>query len=127
MKNETGAITWCDLTVKNATEVMNFYSKVTGWKPEPVSMGDYEDFSMNMPDSGTTVAGICHARGGNKDLPPQWLIYITVEDVTESARLCTELGGEILKKPFKMTGYGEFCVIRDPAGAVAALFTPEQK
>jgi hypothetical protein len=30
----------------------------------------------------------------------------------------------VLVKPKGMGGYGRFCVIRDPAGAVAALFQP---
>lgn len=45
-----GSITWCDLTVPNADEVKIFYEKVVGWKSEPVSMGDYNDFSMIAPE-----------------------------------------------------------------------------
>jgi predicted enzyme related to lactoylglutathione lyase len=70
------------------------------------------------------VAGICHARGSNADLPAQWLATITVEDVDRNAARCAELGGEILAGPRDMGSQGRFCVIRDPAGAVAALFSP---
>jgi predicted enzyme related to lactoylglutathione lyase len=55
-------------------------------------------------------------------VPAQWLIYINVESVAESARLCAEMGGEVLDGPRKM-GDLDFCVIRDPAGAVAALIS----
>jgi predicted enzyme related to lactoylglutathione lyase len=124
-KTEIGSITWIDLTVPNAEEVRDFYSKVVGWKPAPVSMGDYEDFNMIAPQSGNPSAGVCHARGGNADLPSQWLIYITVEDVDKSAQHCVELGGKIISPPKEMSGYGKMCVIQDPAGAVAALFEVE--
>lgn len=124
-KPEIGAITWFDLTVPNAEEVRDFYSKVVGWKPSPVSMGDYDDYNMNAPESDTAAAGICHARGGNAGLPPQWLIYITVANVDESAQRCVELGGKIISGPKDIGGYGRFCVIQDPAGAVAALFAPK--
>ena len=83
-------------------------------------MGGYNDFNMNLPASGETVAGICHARGPNVKLPPQWLIYITVADVDESAKRCVEFGGKIIDGP-RLMGEYRFCVIQDPAGAVAAL------
>ena len=121
-KPAVGSITWRDLTVKDAEKVRDFYSKVVGWKTSPVDMGGYNDFNMNLPGSGETVAGICHARGPNAKLPPQWLIYITVADVDESAKRCVELGGKIIDGPRAM-GEQRFCVIQDPAGAVAALMS----
>jgi hypothetical protein len=60
----------------------------------------------------------------NASLPPQWLIYITVANVDISAATCLELGGKVLVDPKDMGGYGRYCVIQDPAGAVAALFAP---
>ena len=68
------------------------------------------------------VAGICHARGGNAGFPPVWLVYIIVADLDESVRRCLEHGGK-LRLPVKSMGtQGRYCVIEDPAGAVAALF-----
>ena len=122
-KPAVGSVTWRDLTVKNAEKIRDFYSKVVGWKSSPVDMGGYNDFNMNLTGSGETVAGICHARGPNAKLPPQWLIYITVADVDESAKRCVELGGKIIDRPKAFGGDTRFCVIEDPAGAVAALIS----
>lgn len=119
-----GSIAWLDLTVRDAQRVGEFYAKVVGWKPQGLDMGGYEDFVMTMPASGEAAAGVCHARGVNKDLPPQWLVYVRVKSVTASARRCTKLGGRVLRGPTKMGPSGRFCVIRDPAGAVMALFEP---
>lgn len=124
-KPEIGSITWCDLTVPDADEIRKFYEKVVGWKANPVSMGEYDDYSMIAPESNKIAAGICNAKGINAKLPPQWLIYITVEDVDRSAQICLELGGKIIVDPKTIPGYGRFCVIQDPAGAVCALFKPE--
>ena len=124
--SEVGSIAWHDLTVPNADQIRSFYSEVVGWKPDPVDMGGYQDFNMNLPASGTCAAGICHARGSNENLPPQWLVYITVEDVDESAKRCVELGGKIVVEPRGYGGQARFCVIRDPAGAVAALYAPDR-
>jgi len=121
-KPPIGSVMWRDLTVPDAEAVKDFYCQVAGWRAEPHGMGDYADFNIIAPDTGETVAGICHARGINANLPAQWLIYITVEDAAASAERCRELGGQILDGPREMGG-GTVCVIRDPAGAVAALFS----
>ena len=76
-----------------------------------------------MPSSGEAVSGICHALGSNAELPPGWLIYIVVADVEASASSCVENGGKVLVQPKGLAG-GRFCVIRDPAGATAALYQP---
>ena len=52
------------------------------------------------------------------------MIYITIKNIDESAKLCKESGGKVLSEPKVMAGYGKFCVIEDPAGAVCTLFEP---
>lgn len=116
-----GSITWRDLTVPDAKETSDFYSAVVGWSVEAVEMDGYSDFSMGSPVSGEPAAGVCHARGVNKDLPAQWLVYITVEDLEQSLSTCRGLGGAVIVAPRELPG-GRFGVIRDPAGAVCALF-----
>jgi predicted enzyme related to lactoylglutathione lyase len=124
-KPEIGSISWRDLTVSDAASVRSFYERVVGWKSSGQDMGGYEDFNMLAPESGECVAGICHARGTNADLPAQWLMYITVEDVDHSAQRCRDLGGEVVVPARPLAG-GRMCVIRDPAGAVAALWQPPE-
>jgi predicted enzyme related to lactoylglutathione lyase len=116
-----GLITWKDLTVQNAEEVRDFYQAVVGWEYQGDDMEGCEDYSMVAPSTGEVVAAVCHARGKNANVPPQWLVYITVEDVDASAAKCVELGGNILDGPREMGG-GRFCVIQDPAGAVCAIY-----
>jgi len=119
-EKKIGAIEWCDLTIDDASEVKDFYCQVIGWESSSVSMGDYDDYSMELPNSHDTVAGVCHARGSNSELPPQWLMYVRVASVEQSAERCKNLGGEVLAGPRSMGG-SQFCVIKDPAGAVLAL------
>ena len=120
-----GTIGWRDLTVPDAESVRDFYEAVAGWKASPVSMGEYDDFSMfPAGDEAEAVAGVCHARGVNADLPAQWIIYILVEDLEASVAACREKGGAIIVGPVSMGEMGRYCVIRDPAGAIAGLFCP---
>ena len=94
-KPKIGSIVWRDLTVGDAAKIRDFYCDVTGWEYSSQDMGGYSDFNMNLPGGQETVAGICHARGSNASLPAQWLIYIVVEDVDESAQRCVKLGGKV--------------------------------
>lgn len=119
--NEAGKIGWIDLTVADAAGLRDFYSSVVGWRSAGVDMGGYQDFCM-LPAEGGAVAGVCHARGTNAGLPAQWLIYVTVADLDESLRSCRALGGVVVREPRGLGGQGRFAVIRDPAGAVCALF-----
>jgi predicted enzyme related to lactoylglutathione lyase len=116
-----GSITWHDLTVADAGAVRDFYAAVVGWSPEPIAMGDYDDYVMKS-DEGDAV-GVCHARGSNSGLPAQWLLYITVEDLDHSLAECERLGGRALT-PIRSYGGGRYSIIEDPAGAVCALYQP---
>lgn len=116
-----GAIAWTDLTVPDAPGVRDFYAAVTGWTPGAVDMGGYSDFNMNGAD-GRPTAGVCHARGVNADLPPVWMIYIRVADLDRSLAECRTRGGDVIAGPRGFGKTSRYAVIRDPAGAAAALF-----
>ena len=120
---QIGSIGWIDLTVSNASAVRDFYAQVANWDYSEVEMGDYSDYCMLPTGTAEPVAGICHARGENADIPPQWLMYITVANVAQSLAQCTQHGGEIIR-PVREMGDAKMAVIRDPAGAVCALFQP---
>lgn len=119
-----GAIGWIDLTAPDADGIRDFCQAVVGWNAVPVDMAGCSDFNMSPPGENRPVAGICHVRGSNTALPALWLVYITVANVDASAARCIELGGNVLVGSKDLPGYGRMCVIQDPAGAVAALFTP---
>jgi hypothetical protein len=113
-----------DLTVESAAAVRDFYQSVVPWSVVDFDMGGYADYCMNRRADGATVAGICHARGVNSDLPPCWLVYLVVRDLDESMRRCVDLGGRIHTSVHDNGEMGRFCVIQDPAGAYVALLEP---
>ncbi len=125
MKKKIGIISWVDLTVPDADAIKDFYESVIGWDVEPIDMGGHSDYCMNQKNTNLPMAGVCHKKGTNKDLPSQWLIYITVEDLDDSIDRCQKLGGKILTK-IKHSADGRYVVIEDPSGAVCALFEAEQ-
>lgn len=117
-----GTIAGFDLTVENANDLRDFYATVVGWTVESLDMGGYADYVMTSPETGEWVAGVCHARGLNADLPPQWLVYVTVPDLEASLARCLALGGTQLT-PIKGDpgSEGSYATIQDPAGAVLSL------
>ena len=116
--NEPGTIGWHDLTIKNAEHVSDFYQAVIGWEKEAFDMGQYEDFVMINGDDEEASAGICHNKGGNADLPPQWLMYVNVANLDESIAACLKNGGKVIGEKRKMGEDGRnHVLIQDPAGA----------
>lgn len=120
-----GTLAWADLTVSDAEGIRDFYSRVVGWIPEEVDMEGYSDFTMTVPATGNPAVGICHARGVNSDVPSVWMVYLVVADLEESLSAVRDRGGVILAGPRRMGPGSAYAVIRDPAGAVAALWQGE--
>lgn len=110
-------VAWIDLTITNADEVRDFYAELLGLRPEPVDMRGYHDYSMFNPATGNPLLGICHKQGSNAMLPPQWIVYFTVPNLEKSITKSVALGADILDGP-----RSGFCVLRNPGGAVTALY-----
>lgn len=124
-KPKPGEVVWRDLTVVDAKSLRDFYAAVVGWKFDDVEMGGYADYAMRPPGGGEAVAGVCHARGVNANLPAHWLIYVLVSDLTASLAAATARGGSVVDGPRPM-GEHDFAVVRDPAGAYLALLAPRK-
>lgn len=115
-----GDILSADLTVHHTEQVRDFYEQVIGWKHSGLSMGSYDDYVMSTAD-GQPVAGICHPEGENAALPPVWLVYFTVEDLSASLESCRKLGGRVHHEPKASIESGSYAVIEYPIGAICAI------
>jgi predicted enzyme related to lactoylglutathione lyase len=120
MKTPQGKIVWHDLTVPNGDAVRDFYATVVGWKAEALPMGDYSDYMMSADSK--VVSGICHQRGENANLPSQWMIYISVDNLAEVIEKVKANGGKIIEVRNDSEGKPQMAFIQDPAGAVAGLY-----
>lgn len=118
--SSTGTFAWHDLTVADAPGLRDFYREVVGWRDEAVSMGDYDDWSM-VAGNGEVVAGVCHARGPNAELPPVWMPYVLVADLDHSLERVRALGGRVIGEVRTM-GADRYAAIADPAGAFVSLY-----
>jgi predicted enzyme related to lactoylglutathione lyase len=124
--HEAGTFSWFELATSDANRAKAFYTELFGWKPNDVPMGaSPEDgvYTMLLKD-GLDVAALYPMRQQQREegVPPNWLSYVTVEKVDESARRARDLGGTVLSEPFDVMGVGRMSVVRDPTGAVLALW-----
>ncbi len=119
-----GCIAWLDLTVPDAATTRDFYRQVVGWSVQDVPMEDagerYADYNLLGAD-GQPAAGVCHARGMNRGLPPVWTIYLPVGDLEESLRRVEQEGGKVLKATPGKDGKCAYAAVQDPLGVCLAL------
>lgn len=80
----------------------------------------FADYMMIGAD-GNPAAGVCHARGTNKDLPAVWMMYLPVGDLIESLSRVREGGGKVIKETMGADGKLACAVIQDPVGVWLAL------
>jgi predicted enzyme related to lactoylglutathione lyase len=119
-----GRISWLDLTVSDAPATRDFYRQVVGWSVQEIEMEDngerYADYTM-LDEAGSSVAGICHARGANTGLPPVWMIYLPVGDLAESLRRVQAEGGKVVKAMPGTDGAYVYAAVQDAVGVYLAL------
>lgn len=121
-KPSPGTIGWIDMATENAEQIRDFYASVVGWESAAVPVEDHQDFVITPAGGSDPVAGICHNKGPNADVPGGWMIYIHVDDLAASLQNCEKLGGEKVGEVRTMAGYGKSCVIKDPSGSMCVLF-----
>ena len=94
--SEIGKIEWLDLTVNEASRIRDFYCSVVGWSSSEQDMGSYSDYNINLPGTTKTVAGVCHARGTNANLPAQWLMLSGLQTLQKVLKNARSLGAKLL-------------------------------
>ena len=76
--------------------------------------------------SGNPIGGVVpltsdHAAAG---VVPHWMAYITVDDVDAIIEKAKNKGATVVAEPRDIPNTGCFAVIKDPQGALVAVYTP---
>jgi len=107
---------WFDLRTKDAATTRSFYEELLGWEVGDVPMGDG---TIAMVGGEQPWASIV-ADGGEY---PGWFPYVQVDDLGAATRKAKEIGATVLQPPAEGPA-GTYTAIREPGGAVFALFQP---
>jgi uncharacterized protein len=114
-----GQFVWYELTTPDFDAAKKFYQPLTGWGTQPFD----NDYSL-WTTGGTPVGGMFRLGPDQKSqgIPPNWLPYIEVNNVDESANQATSMGGKAVQGPADIPGTGRFAVIADPQGAMFGIY-----
>ncbi len=116
-----GSISWSELMTSDVAGAKKFYGDLFGWKFEdmPMENMDYTVVSVNDDE----VAGMMPFPPDSPPMPPNWGLYITVDDVDTTAEKASGMGAKIVMPPQDIPEVGRFCVLQDPQGAFISIIT----
>lgn len=120
--DEPGAAAWVELATRDTPAATAFYQALFAWS---VSADDYPHLSTGDREFGGVRD--LNATGAPESVPPHWLLYFRTQDVAATTQRAAELGAQILSKPFALPGTGSFATLRDPQGALFALYEAEDE
>lgn len=113
--NEPGTLVWNELQNYDTDAAQAFYAAVMNWSAvtEEMPTGEYTDFLLD----GKPVAGMMAIRPEWGPVPPNWSIYLGVEDVQAACAYVAAHGGRVEVPPTEIPNVGVFALLQDPLGA----------
>lgn len=121
-KHDTpGEFCWVELISSDVEASKKFYQETFGWTADTVTMAPGFEYTMFML-GGKTVAGMIGIRPDMGPVTPHWAAYVNSIDLDADVAKARAAGGTILREPFQVPSGGSLAIIRDPQGAVFALW-----
>lgn len=121
--NEPGALAWTELLTTDPDKAEKFYTALTGWKTQKMSMQDYGEYTLFQRPDGTNAGGMMKMPP-EAQAPPNWLSYFQTADINATVTKLKSLGGDVRVPPTQIPGTGTFAVVHDAQGAYFGLLQP---
>lgn len=120
-----GRFVWYDLMTTDPIAATAFYNQLIGWGTQPWQGGGMP-YTM-WTTSGGPIGGVMDLPREARDAgaPSHWLAYVGVTDIEATCRRAEALGGAVLHPRTDIPGAGCFAVLRDPQGAVFAVYSSD--
>jgi uncharacterized protein len=114
-----GQFVWYELTTPDPEASKRFYQPLVGWSTQPFD-NDYALWTLG----GEPLGGIFRLGAEQKaqGTPPNWLPYVEVNSVDETARQAAASGGRMVVPPTDIPNTGRFAVLQDPQGATFGIY-----
>ena len=121
MSDSHGRFVWYELMTTDLEAANAFYAEVVGWRTGEASMpvsrytlftaGDVSTAGLiNLPQDATTQGAA-----------PQWVGYVSVDDVDAAVHRVKELDGTVYVPPTDVADVSRFSVVTDPQMATFVL------
>jgi hypothetical protein len=113
-----------ELQTQDLAKAKDFYSRLFDWKLEDLPVPGGMPYTMINVGEGT---GGGMFENPDAEVPSHWLAYVGVDDIEASTIKARELGATVLQDVMQIADYGWLSVLRDPTGAVFALWKPNTR
>ncbi|MGH7718104.1 MAG: VOC family protein [Gemmatimonadaceae bacterium] len=114
-----GQFSWHELATTDHAAAFDFYSKLFGWeKDTAMDMGPAGIYQI-YGKKGKMLGGM-YNKPSDMPVPPNWLLYVQVDDINTAISRVKNLGGQVLNGPMDVPG-GQIAQCMDPQGAAFAL------
>jgi len=118
VKGEPNSLTWNELLTNDTQKAIDFYTKLFGWKTKTDSGATPYTEIINGDDH---IGGMMQIQPHMGPMPPNWGIYIAVDDCDGTAQKAISLGGRQYVPPTDIPNVGRFAMLSDPQGAVFSI------
>jgi predicted enzyme related to lactoylglutathione lyase len=128
---ESNKVTWFNIPTDNLEKSAKFYNSAFGWKIEPLTKEDNDDFSFHtmvnsesdknyLSNEKGTINGCLVKRKIGLTMP---CVMIEVDNLDDAIKRITEAGGEIVTEKILMKSTnGIFVLAKDPEGNFIDIF-----
>jgi predicted enzyme related to lactoylglutathione lyase len=119
MSSTHGRFVWYELMTTDVEAAEAFYGKVVGWGTRAASSSGYTLFTAGQ----ASTSGLINLPPDAKKLGarPQWIGYISVDDVDGAVNRVKRLGGTVHIPPTDVPDVSRFSVVADPQMATFIL------
>jgi predicted enzyme related to lactoylglutathione lyase len=112
--NEPGSLIWTEQLSGSPGPSLDFYRAVFDWELHDWSSEGFR-YSSFVSD-GRDIGGVGQYREDDLELPPQWWVYLAVDDTDEAVDRVVKLGGSVIRPPSD-SRYGRRATVADNDGA----------
>lgn len=112
---ELGSVVHFELYTEDPEATQAFHEEVFGWRFETIEDGEYVMAYPPTPPYG----GVMEA---SDEMPAGTVPYILVSSAAETSEEIPDNGGEVLREPFDIKGWGTMAVFEAPGAIVHALW-----
>lgn len=122
-EHKPGAFCWVELGTTDNGAAKNFYTQLFGWEYEDHAMGPDSVYTM-LKLGGRDIGGLYKLTPDmlTQGVPPHWMSYVATADADETTEKAKAAGATVMNGPFDVNTLGRMSVIKDPTGAVFAIW-----